>query len=335
MKLTTKHIMFILMCVLLALVIVMAGIVLRRVSGFLQLGGIGKPSSSESASTPASDIPQESSSEPSSSVEATESTAPHVHEFYKDKKVSATCDTQGYTLYGCSCGRSDIRDFTEPLGHNYGEKTTVAATCTTDGWTERTCSRCKKVERTNIVTAAHKFSEWKNIDVATGEATQEQRTCSVCKTIEIRSLDTTKTWVIRKSPLDAAGEYSHYQIVADLKDTDKDLTFELYTALADKTIGLDYNGSRVVVSYKIAGEEHTYSVSTGTNILTIDVDGTTSNTKPVITEPSDPDNDPAGGTDQPDGDPTDGTDQSDDSQSENQPNPDPDPENDPTGEVNN
>lgn len=295
MKLTAKQFIFILMCTLLVLVIVMSSIVLSRVSGLLQLGGAGTPEPSEEPSSPSS-VPESSSVVPPSSSEQ-ETTAPHVHEFVKYKTVSPACDMQGYTLYSCSCGKNDIQDFTDPLGHKYGEATVIAATCDTDGYTERTCSRCKKAERTNPTAAEHKFSQWADIAVSTGEPAQEQRTCSACKVTEIRSLDTTQTWVIRKSVLEPKGAFTHYQIVVDLANNENDPVYEIYVGLADQNVGFDYTSTGLIVSYTANDTAANYNVLAGTKALTIYADGRVTTAEPVETPDPTPDtSEPDSGT---------------------------------------
>ena len=170
MKLTTKQIMFILMCTLLVLVIVMGGIVLNRVSGMFQLGGMGDPGVSTPVENPSSSESIPGSSSVISSSSQQETTIPHTCEFtIKGDTLSPTCDTLGYTMYYCKCGRSDIQNYKSALGHKYGEATVVAATCEEDGWTERTCSRCKLIEKTKPTTAAHKFGQWADVAVSAGD----------------------------------------------------------------------------------------------------------------------------------------------------------------------
>lgn len=325
MKLTAKQIIFILMCILLVLVIVMGSIVLSRVSGLLQLGA---PSTTAPSDVPSSSesIPESSSVIPSSSQQ--ETTAPHVHDFKKGKTVSATCDTQGYTLYNCSCGKSDIRDFKDPLGHKFGAATVIAATCETDGYTERVCSRCGKTEHTNPTTAGHKFSTWAT------SGTNEQRTCSGCKVTEIRSLDTTKTWVIRKSTLDPQKTFTHYQIVVDLKDTETDPAYEIYTNLTNKNLSFDYTSTGLALSYKVGDEAKSYQVPASAKVLTIYADGSVTTTLPAETpdptpstgpstsepNPSTPDSQPESQPDsQPDSQPTSQPTSQPDSQPDSQP----------------
>ncbi len=278
MKLTTKQIMLILMSVLLVLVVVMSAIVFSRVSGLLQLSaGPGTNNTPSTSSVPSGfGTPQTSSS-----AVPPETFADHDHEYVKDSTFSANCESSGYTLYICSCGKPDIRDFTDPLGHKYGTATVVAATCTEDGWTERTCSRCKKVERTNPTTAGHKFGLWKETEVSVGTASNEQRTCSACKVTQIQSVNSSDTWLIQKSTLDPQGAFTHYQIVLNPDESGKGTTYEIYVGLSDKTLEFRYSGSRLSILYAANDTAMSYAVPSGTKIITIYSDGRATPAKPV------------------------------------------------------
>ena len=61
---------------------------------------------------------------------------------YSSTVVPATCTSEGYTLYYCSCGSSYTSGSTPALGHNYLITASQAPTCTTKGVTTYTCSRC-------------------------------------------------------------------------------------------------------------------------------------------------------------------------------------------------
>ena len=284
MKLTAKHIMFILMCILLVLTIVMGAIVFNRVSGLVQLVmGVG---SNNTATDPSSsvEIPSSSVTPPSSSEQ--ETTAPHVHEFVVYKTISPACDTQGYTMYSCECGKNDIRDFVNPLGHNYGEETVVEATCETDGWTERTCSRCKQVKKENTVKAAHKFSDW------TAAANNEQRSCSACNITEIRSLDTTQTWVLRLAAQTTEGDFACQKITVDLDGKDNDFTCEIYISTELTDLAFDYTDAGLTISYALAGTPQSYVVPAGTTAMVLYADGTSTTGAPNLTPDPIPEPDP-------------------------------------------
>ena len=209
----------------------------------------------------------------------------HEHEYVKTSTYSPNCLNSGYSLYECSCGKTDIRDFKDPYGHKYGEYIVTAATCTTDGWTERKCSRCNNIEKTNIVTASHNYSEW-----LSDTDTTEQRTCYLCDIIEIRSLDTANTWILRLTEKEAKDGFAHYQIVVDLANSANDPTYDIYTELAE-TLHFDYVNNALCVYYT-AGS--VYSVPTGATVVTFYADGNVTTALPVITpEPDTGTEDPA------------------------------------------
>lgn len=290
MKLTTKNIMFILMSVLLVLTVVMALITLGRVGNLLQLG-----------KKPDADVPQNSTPSssivlngPGSSSQTIIVDPGHEHEFVKTDTFSPSCVSSGYTLYKCSCGKQDIRDFKDPYGHKYGEYSVVAATCTTDGWTERTCSRCNNVEKTNPVPASHSFESWTNVESADGTPTLEQRTCYDCGITEIRSLDTTNTWVLRLTELEEQNGFAHYQVVVDLADSENDPAYNIYSALINPLL-FDYVNGELWV-YFCTEEIYTpFSVSADNTVVTFYADGNIAYAEPVITpdpgpETPDPEN---------------------------------------------
>ena len=267
------------MSVLLVLVVVTSAIVFSRVGGLLQLSA--GPNTNNTPST--SSVPSSSGTPDASSSAAPPPAtfADHEHEYVKVKTYAAACDIEGYTLYECSCGKSDIRDFTEPLGHKYGTSTVVAATCTEDGWTERTCSRCKLVEKTNPTKAGHKFSLWAETDVSVGTAINEQRTCSACKLVEIQSVNSSDTWLIQKSTLDPQGTFTRYQIALNPDESGNGTTYEIYVGLSDKTLEFRYSGSRLSILYAANDTAMSYAVPSGTKIITIYSDGRATPAKPV------------------------------------------------------
>lgn len=275
------------MSTLLVLVVVMSCIVLSHVGSMLQLSaGPGTNNTPSTSSVPSSSGTPDASS---SVAPPPETFADHEHEYAKVKTYAATCGEKGYTLYECSCGKSDIRDFTEPLGHRYGTSTVVAATCTRDGWTERTCSRCKLVEKTNTTKAGHKFSLWAETDVSVGTAINEQRSCSGCNVTEIRSVNSSDTWLVQKTTLSPQGAFTRYQIVLNPDKDGKGTTYEIYVGLSDKALEFSYTGSRLNILYAVNYTAMSYAVPSGTKIITIYSDGRATPAKPVESpEPSIP-----------------------------------------------
>ena len=286
MKLTVKHVMFILMSVLLVLTVVMFLVTVGRALDMFQLGGSPNTNTPQN-SNPASG-PVLNSSITTSKPIVTE--PGHVHEFVQIKTYSATCVSSGYTLYECSCGKPDIRDFKDPLGHKYGEYSVVAATCTTDGWTERTCSRCDNIEKTNIIAASHNFEDWTDVESADGIPTQEQRFCFGCSITEIRSLDPANTWVLQLTELEPLYTFVHYQIVVDLAENENDPVYDIYLEDGLDATGFDYLNGEVVLSYLNNGMPTQCIVPSYAKVQTLYADGTVTNEAPA--EPSVPNPDP-------------------------------------------
>ncbi|MDD6200180.1 MAG: hypothetical protein PUB93_02800 [Firmicutes bacterium] len=143
---TTKRILFAVLCVLLILVIIMTGIVISKVKALFRPAnpyptdpsGATQPSATES--TPIS-LP----TQPSESIGSTE--PGHEHAFVLKERYPASCDSFGWTEYVCECGRVDVRDRVDPLGHNYGHGKVVSPTCTDGGYTEFVCTRCGYIDR--------------------------------------------------------------------------------------------------------------------------------------------------------------------------------------------
>ena len=313
--------MFILMCTLLVLVVVMGSIVLSRVGELFELTAGPAPESTAATSDPipsSTAAPPPSSTAPPATTQPQETTIPHKHEYSKGKTIYATCNELGFTVYNCSCGKTDIRDYQNPLGHNYGsdkvipatcteggrtertctrckvteiinrtdatdhkygETKTVNATCTENGWTEHTCTACNTTEKIDTIsTKGHQFGEW---TIPSDTPKQEQRTCSVCKLVQIRSTDTTKKWVIEKSVLDPEGAYTHYQIVVDPEGDANNLRYELYIGLPNKTLAFDYDQTGLTIFYTAAGASKNYLVPASATVLTIYSDGKVTTAKPV------------------------------------------------------
>ena len=81
----------------------------------------------------------------------------HVCDFVAGTPVAATCTTNGYTPYTCSCGASENRDVVEALNH-VGTKTetvTVDAKCGVAGSTTVTCECGEILSTTEIAALEH------------------------------------------------------------------------------------------------------------------------------------------------------------------------------------
>ena len=74
----------------------------------------------------------------------------HVCEFTAEKTVDPTCTEAGYTVYACTCGKTENRDPVEATGHTE-ETTTIEATCSAEGSTVVTCAVCKETLSTTTI----------------------------------------------------------------------------------------------------------------------------------------------------------------------------------------
>lgn len=108
----------------------------------------------------------------------------HTHSYtIVDAVVDATCVTQGYTVYKCSCGDTEKRYYSTALGHEM-EETVVEPTCTEEGYTEHVCTRdgCgysyidSYVEQTG--------HSWRYYDDDSTGTTVQSRRCMNCGIVE-------------------------------------------------------------------------------------------------------------------------------------------------------
>ncbi len=201
-----KRIMLAVMCVLLATVVVMTGILVSRVAPLLQgLGGLdslmnGGNSTAASTTKPAESTPPtqtEPSQPPTTQPTQPPTTQPtqppttqppepteteHTHEYAVESHVEATCENLGYDLMVCTgCGRQDIQNFVDPVGHDYGPGQTIAPTCTEYGCTRSVCSRCGGVrERNKQEALGHDHQLTETVAPTCEEVGYEKHTCSRC-----------------------------------------------------------------------------------------------------------------------------------------------------------
>lgn len=107
-----------------------------------------------------------SSSSASSAVSSTSSnsaeSSEHEHS-YTANTVEPTCETQGYTVYTCSCGNRYTDNFTDALGHSYTQSV-VNPTCTNGGYTLNECTRCGTKTMDNYTEAlGHSYSKGETV----------------------------------------------------------------------------------------------------------------------------------------------------------------------------
>lgn len=128
-----KRILFIVLCVLLATILVLAGIALSKVGSLLGMNSTPAPTPTEPTS------PTEVPTDPQNTE--------HVHSYTLTDTIQATCDGYGWNIYTCSsCKQTHmpVGERMDPLGHNYEVSQTMEATCTEGGFTELTCTRCNR-----------------------------------------------------------------------------------------------------------------------------------------------------------------------------------------------
>ena len=144
--LTPKQITMIIMCVMLTVTVIMATVVVVKVSPVL--GAL--------LGTPAETVPTEPTVETTvpPTTEPVTTTTPeatnpaHVHKYDTlSKEVKPTCTSTGYKIYACKCGSTEMRDTTNALGHSYGPSKLVSPTCTEGGYTYRKCTACDYEEK--------------------------------------------------------------------------------------------------------------------------------------------------------------------------------------------
>ncbi len=196
-KITLKQWAMGIMCTTLLVMVVMICVVSVKIA---PLAGILMSSETDPTASTAGSDPSTQGSEPDTTTLPTESSQPpvtteegHVHEFTLTKVNQPTCTSSGFSVYTCSCGQAEARDFTDPLGHSYGAGKVVAATCTEEGGTYYTCTVCGyKLIRDAQPALGHSFSSWRVTTAPT--ATQEgveTRVCMTCGEQETRSIPAT------------------------------------------------------------------------------------------------------------------------------------------------
>ncbi len=158
-----KKIIFGLMCLLLVTVVILFCVAIGRVGtmiGALLHVGISPQTTAPATSAPPQ--PTEPPTAPPTSVPTDPPTQPtepptqptdptHSHQYVLAEKVDAGCDTQGYEVYVCECGKNDYRNFTDPLGHQFGPAEQILPTCDTKGCHRSVCQRCGSVNEWDVV----------------------------------------------------------------------------------------------------------------------------------------------------------------------------------------
>ena len=187
--LTPKQITMIIMCVMLTVTVIMATVVVVKVSPVL--GAL--------LGTPAETVPTEPTVETTvpPTTEPVTTTTPeatnpaHVHKYDTlSKEVKPTCTSTGYKIYACKCGSTEMRDTTNALGHSYGPSKLVSATCTEGGYTYRKCNACDYEEKKDETDAlGHKWDKGKPVDPTCDKPGYTPYTCANTGCKEIKQED--------------------------------------------------------------------------------------------------------------------------------------------------
>lgn len=145
-RLTPKQITMIIMCVMLTATVIMATVVIVKVSPVLG-ALLGTPD--ETVPTePTVETTVPPTTEPVTTTTPEATNPAHVHKYDTlSKEVKPTCTSTGYKIYSCQCGATEMRDSTDALGHSYGPSKLVSATCTEGGYTYRKCNNCDYEEK--------------------------------------------------------------------------------------------------------------------------------------------------------------------------------------------
>ena len=138
-----KRIAFSVLCTLLVLVVILTGIVIRRVSRIMLWSTPQDPISTDAPAIPT--VPS-TPAVPTNPTEPTE--PPHEHSLVLTNSIKPTCEGYGWNIYTCSeCGFVEMPadERQEPLGHNYKAGEITPPTCTAAGHTTYTCQRCFRI----------------------------------------------------------------------------------------------------------------------------------------------------------------------------------------------
>ncbi len=221
-----KRIVLIIMCSVLAVMVIMMGIVIGKVSPlFGMLFGPDLPTPTTPPTTQT-----DPSTEPTTTVDpTTESTVPpttettvppttettHQHDFSKVKEEKkSTCSAAGYTIYECACGETKLETL-EPLRHSFGAGELIKPDCTQGGYTLRKCSMCgfedKQDEQPPL---GHSYQVMGTVPVTCEADGYVEYQCERCKDIKHENVikATGHTWVagtVHAPTCDAEG-YTEY-----------------------------------------------------------------------------------------------------------------------------
>lgn len=197
---TTKRIVLIIMCAMLALTIIIAGIVIGRVSPVLgALLGSPDPGTQPTTrpSTGQTTGPTiQPTTQPTTTPTTNPTTAPttlptdpgHVHTFVLSDTREATCEDAGFSTYVCACGEKEIKDLVTAKGHSFGPGKKVSATCEEKGYTLFVCRICDWEEERNYEEPTeHDYELTKTVTVSCEDDGYEEYTCKKCDSIKLEN----------------------------------------------------------------------------------------------------------------------------------------------------
>ena len=171
-----KRIAFSILCTLLVLVVILTGIVIRRVSRIILWSAPQDPISTDAPEIPT--VPPA----PTTPTTPTEPTEPqHEHSFVLTNSIKPTCEGYGWNIYTCSsCGYVEMPadERQAPLGHDDIADEIVPPSCTAAGYTVYTCQRCFRTtfeDHTEML--AHSFTSQ---DYVHATCTQDAYTIICC-----------------------------------------------------------------------------------------------------------------------------------------------------------
>lgn len=118
----------------------------------------------------------------------------------KGETIPPTCAEDGYTIYKCSCGKTEKRDPVKATGHKEATKTIEEPTCGKVGKKETVCTVCGTVLNTETIpaTGKHVCDEDQWITIEHGDCQipgTQQGTCKVCNQTITRPISGGHVWV--------------------------------------------------------------------------------------------------------------------------------------------
>lgn len=309
---SAKRIVLIILCVMLAVMVILFAVVGSKFAPLLSMlkGGGPTPSTAPSMGTP------QQTTAPTDPHQTTAPTEPvtyptepgHEHEFTLSKVVEAGCGTMGYTVYECTCGKTDLRDIVEALEHSFGTGKKVAATCEEQGYTEFECSHCGYLDRRNVTDAlGHNYVLLETVEPSCTQDGYELYKCENCQSEKkenevIASGHVCEEWVETTPPgpgqpgedsaicavcgetvtrpcvLELRGvlperyaTYHVYTVMVGTRTTDKAIVYTVVDYSCSDDVYFRYQEDGLVVEYR--GAELTTLQALQEIVLTIDENG--------------------------------------------------------------